>query len=822
MRFIGLLLLLVLTPVLARAATPPAGTQIGNQASATYTDSSGVQRQVTSNAVLTTVQQVAALLLQQSQTKLGSVGAQVVFPETLTNLGNGTDTFALAISSIVTNFNLLNIHIYPDASGTGLPSSTTDINGTGPLVSGGVFHFVIVGTVPGTALPGTYAQVSVTATSAFTSTLGTNNLETVLVSNQGVISVTKAQSVASGTPVTTNTYTLTYLNTGNNTATNIWIQDVIPAGMAYVTNSANWSVGGHLSDNGSGNPTGIGYTFSAGTVSATISNVGIGITGFLTFQVAVTNGTPGIINNQATFAYYDGGGGSQTNQSSNIVGFNVTQVAGVSIISPPYFSNVVQGATVIFTNKVINTGTGPDTFEITYNPSNYPGGTSFKLYQSDANTPLLDSDGDSVPDTGVMAVGATNNIILKVTLPAGTTNGLAWAALKTATSHLNSSVSAVATDEVATLYVAAVDLTANTGLPGTPPGTGHGPEGTAVVINTNAPNTTSTFTLWVNNTGPQLDTYNLAVTNALPSGWSVVFENSSLTPISNTGPIAGNTNSVKVYAVVTIPAGAPTNNIELFFQALSPTSGAQDILHAEQNISPVYAITIGPNQNGQVTPGGVVIYTHQVCNQGNVATAVTLTTSNSLGTWSAVLYSDANGSGAFSTNDTPILSALTVAAGSCTTVFVKVSSPSGATVGNFDTTAITGTSSAPTATANDGTTVIASDLLLTKLQAIDLNCTGSLLPASAFTNATLAAPPGACIQYKIIVQNNGTTTNQSVVVYDAMPPYTSYQNPPQASYIVGGGSLQTVTPSGGALTFSLGTLVPGNVGTCTFVIKISP
>ena len=335
MRFIGLLLLLVLTPVLARAATPPAGTQIGNQASATYTDSSGVQRQVTSNAVLTTVQQVAALLLQQSQTKLGSVGAQVVFPETLTNLGNGTDTFALAISSIVTNFNLLNIHIYPDASGTGLPSSTTDINGTGPLVSGGVFHFVIVGTVPGTALPGTYAQVSVTATSAFTSTLGTNNLETVLVSNQGVISVTKAQSVASGTPVTTNTYTLTYLNTGNNTATNIWIQDVIPAGMAYVTNSANWSVGGHLSDNVSGNPTGIGYTFSAGTVSATISNVGIGITGFLTFQVAVTNGTPGIINNQATFAYYDGGGGSQTNQSSNIVGFNVTQVAGVSIISPP-------------------------------------------------------------------------------------------------------------------------------------------------------------------------------------------------------------------------------------------------------------------------------------------------------------------------------------------------------------------------------------------------------------------------------------------------------------------------------------------------------
>ena len=822
LRWLTLLLVMLLPPVIARAAitAPPAGTQIGNQASATYTDSSGVQRQVTSNAVLTTVQQVAALLLQQTQTKPGSVGAQAVFPHTLTNIGNGTDTFALAYSQIATdNFDLLNAQIYPDANGSGLPSSLTPISTTGPLVSGGVFHFVIVGTVPGTATPGQYAQLSVTAQSAYTTSLVQTNLDTVQVSNQGVIGVTKSQLVASGAPITTNTYTLTYINTGNNIATNVTLTDAIPTGMAYVTNSARWSVSGAgtaLSDNGSGNPSGIGYTFGAGTVSATISNVGIGITGYVTFQVAVTNTTPGVINNQAGFYYYDGGGGFQTNLTSNILGFNVTQVAGVLMISPPFLSNVVQGATVLFTNRVVNTGTGPDTFEITYNANTYPSGTSFQLFQSDANTPLLDSDNNGVPDTGVLAVGATNNIILKVTLPSGTTNNLPWVALKTATSHFNASVSAVATDEVATLYVAAVDLTENSGLPGTPPGAGHGPEGTAVVINTNAPNTTSTFTLYVNNTGPQLDSYDLSVTNSLPSGWSVVFQNSSHAPISNTGPIAGGTNSVLVYAVVTLPAGAPAGNTELFFQSLSPTSGAKDVLHDEQNVSAVYAITIAPNQNGQVTPGGVIIYTHTVCNQGNTATPVTLTTSNSQGTWSAVLYADANGSGAFNTNDVPLLSALTVAAGSCTTVFVKVSSPSGATVGAFDTTTIYGTSAGPTATANDGTTVIGNNLLLTKLQALDLGCGAALLPDSAFTNQTLSAPPGACIQYKIVVINNSSTTNTAIHVYDTLPSYTSQHAPTALS------NPGSVTVSGSAFDFSVGTLLPGNAGTCTFSIQINP
>ena len=43
------------------SAAPPAGTVIGNQAAATYTDASAVSRTATSNTVTTVVQQVGRL-----------------------------------------------------------------------------------------------------------------------------------------------------------------------------------------------------------------------------------------------------------------------------------------------------------------------------------------------------------------------------------------------------------------------------------------------------------------------------------------------------------------------------------------------------------------------------------------------------------------------------------------------------------------------------------------------------------------------------------------------------------------------------------------
>src|SRR5215469_1898956 len=87
----------LLVPATATAQTA-AGTAIGNQASATYTDSSSVSRTATSNVVTTIVQQVASLTLTANGAKTASPGSPVFYPHTLTNTGNGSDSFTLTLA----------------------------------------------------------------------------------------------------------------------------------------------------------------------------------------------------------------------------------------------------------------------------------------------------------------------------------------------------------------------------------------------------------------------------------------------------------------------------------------------------------------------------------------------------------------------------------------------------------------------------------------------------------------------------------------------------------------------------------------------------
>src|ERR1700760_738601 len=104
----------------------PAGAVIGNQASATYSDASAVSRTVTSNTVITTVQQVGSLTLAAPGAKTISPGGQVYYPQTIVNTGNGNDSFLLtAAQSGATT--MTTVLFYADANGDGIPDSATPI-----------------------------------------------------------------------------------------------------------------------------------------------------------------------------------------------------------------------------------------------------------------------------------------------------------------------------------------------------------------------------------------------------------------------------------------------------------------------------------------------------------------------------------------------------------------------------------------------------------------------------------------------------------------------------------------------------------------------
>ena len=139
-----LLLALLLAPAAAHAAPPPAGTSISNQASATYSDGSGVARTVTSNLVQTTVTQVYSLDLAAPGAQTATPGSVVYYPHTVTNTGNGSDTFNLATSQ-TSSPALTNIEIYAD-NGSGAPTGSP-ITSSGVLAAGASFKFIVRGTV---------------------------------------------------------------------------------------------------------------------------------------------------------------------------------------------------------------------------------------------------------------------------------------------------------------------------------------------------------------------------------------------------------------------------------------------------------------------------------------------------------------------------------------------------------------------------------------------------------------------------------------------------------------------------------------------------
>ena len=838
----------------AHAAAPLAGTSIGNQASASYLDQAGVTQNVTSNLVTTTVQQVAALTLTSNLSKTVTAGSQVSYPLTLTNTGNGADTYNLTENNTATGaFNFTSVTFYADANGDGVADSTTPITATTALAPGAVFRFVMVGNVPTTATNGQIDTIVVTARSVFTFATLAAVTDTTTITNNAVINVNKSMSATSGaSPSTGYTVTLNYSNTGNTTATAVTLADALPSGMTYVAGSGRWSVTGAatpLTDatadlQGTG-PT-INYSKSGTlpateTVSAIINTVAAGQSGTVTFQVNIASGLPaGVLNNTATYAYNDGVAAIPAVNTNTFV-FTVNQTASATFTGPT-IASATQGSTVSFNNTLTNTGNAADSFDITVG-TGFPAGSSFTLYKSDGVTPLVDTNGNSTPDTGLVAAGATYTVVLKVTLPASATGG-PYSVSKTATSKFDPTKTAVATDTLTAIAASTVDLT-NGGVLGAG-------AGTAAIITTNStnPGTTTRFTLNANNTGTTGDTYNLAATSALPAGWTVEFRDTAgvvnLTPgtgsvVTNTGLVAGGTSKL-IYADVTVPAGQAaivSSGQSIIFRITSPSTGATDFKTDAVIINTVRNITLTPNNSGQVFPGGSVIYTHTITNEGNVVensgvtNIITLALAESQASgFTSIVYLDVNNNNVIDAGDVIINTAADLGAfaiNQSKQLLVKVTALSGVGIGVVDTTTLTATTSgvinaiaAPAAvSATDATTVISGNLVLVKTQALDAACDGTADTAFSAATISTGAVPGACIRYSITATNNGNANVTGLVISDGTPAATTYSSTVPAASTAG-----TVTAPAnlatGTISNNVGTLTPSATVVLEFGVRIDP
>jgi uncharacterized repeat protein (TIGR01451 family) len=286
------------------------------------------------------------------------------------------------------------------------------------------------------------------------------------------------------------------------------------------------------------------------------------------------------ITNQATATYVDSTATARSATSNTVITV-VQQVASIGL-SAGSAKNAAPGAQVTYAHSITNNGNGSDTFALASSNTGAYAMTGVVFY-ADANGDGIADNATPITTTGTLAPGAVFRVVAVATLPAGATNGSTNNLVVTATSGFNGAITASATDTTTVLTGASIDITANSSGPAAP-GAGPGVEASAVTTNTTAAGTTTRFTMYLNNSGGSADTFNLAASTdptfggtVLPTGWSVVFRDANGQVITSATANAG--TAALVYADVTVAPGAPDGTTDLYFRALSPTSGVNDRIH---------------------------------------------------------------------------------------------------------------------------------------------------------------------------------------------------------------------------------------------------
>lgn len=848
----------------ALAAAPDANDKIGNQATATYTDGTGVTRTVLSNLVETTVSQIYGVAVtptpsgspSRSIRASGGTGTQVSLPHVVTNTGNGTDSYNLTVANVAGDsfdFTLASVKFYADADNDGIPDDlASPITMTPVLARGAAFSVIVVAPIPAGRADDDIGDLTVTATSAGDASVNDAVIDRVTVSDDAILTLTKSLSRTSGPAGTTNILvTLTYTNSGNNAATNVVIDDTLNslfslAGASPTEGSAEWSgaLGTTLNSGAGGDPAGIDYTLNSGHPRFTIGSVPVSGSGFVRFRINVSGSAPpGAIPNQATIAYNDGSG--TVNGASGIVNFVVDQSYAVAITNDS--KTGIQGQPVFFDNTVTNNGNGGDIFNLSIGTSTFPAGTTFFLLDS-SKVPLTNSNsGDAIPDTGLLASGGTFALKVKAILPPNASNPApgTYTVQVIATSvrdPASSPASATGVDTLTALTVNSVDLQNDAAG-----GTGDGPggatgEATAQDTETVDPGQTARFVLFIENTGPMAETYNLAVstdntfaTQVLPTGWTVTFKDPSTSAtISQTPSIAAGGNAT-VWADVFVPTGFAAGTRSLYFRARSPVTSAQDILHDAVAVNSVRRMTLEPDNTGQVFPGGSTVYSHTLRNDGNITEAnVFMSNTDSQTGFISALFVD-NGDGVLGAGDTSITATTNIgpmAPGAVKTILNSVTAAAGtAGLQNLTTLRVLSSSGGSLipggdSIATDTTDAVSGDLQLEKFQALDANCDGTE-DGGGFVKTNFAVKPGECIRYRVEMLNSGTANATSVTLVDSAPAFTTVHaagctacGTGQPSVEIPAGNFAAVAPAGQTLTVNQGTLNVGALLKLHFGVRV--
>ena len=309
-------------PLFAHAAGTPAGTNIQNTAQVSYTVGSSTVTASSNTSTVRVAEMLDAVLTLASSTVQVSPGAtaeELVF--TLTNTGNGSETFnltALSAGVVGDDFDptLAVPAIYFDSDSSGDfsgPDVAYTAGANDPVLAADAsVRLLVINNIPNTALNGNRGRSQLTAAAAsgtgapgtsfgfvgdggVEAVAGTTGGDAVLFGEYLVadvqLSAVKTQSIVDQfggqrpLPGARINYQIVVTPSGSGTANNAAVNDLIPANTTYIANSLQLN-GAALSDTADGDA-GAFVSAPAPEVRVTLGNL-TGASGAQTVQFAVT------------------------------------------------------------------------------------------------------------------------------------------------------------------------------------------------------------------------------------------------------------------------------------------------------------------------------------------------------------------------------------------------------------------------------------------------------------------------------------------------------------------------------------------------------
>lgn len=647
---------------------------------------------------ITQVRLQPGLALAPDRTGLAYPGTWITYTHTLTNTGDGPDTYTLTVQSMpgwtvmltppspvsvgYGQTQTLSVAVYVPAgtfSDTVHTVRLTASSWGGPTLTAAVTDTTTVRRVWGVALTPDYSQTVTTQpqvvyTHRLTNTGNfTDTFALVQTSSAGWSGLTPSGPVLLGpgqVALLTVTVTIPAGSGGLSDVTQITAtSQTSPTVTAAVTDTTNvqlwealWFYPDQARDTNANTVVTYTHTLSnAGNVARTVTLTYTGSRGWPT--VVVPSGPLALAAGQAmpVVVTITVPSGTALQVDRTVVTAMLTENPAVqaAVVDTTTVQQIVQvalepdrtgagypGTWITYTHTLTNEGDGPDTFNLSYQSSQ---GWTVNLQ----------------PASVALGAGATAPVTAAIWIPAGS-GGLVDVTTLRATSTVRPTVSDVATDTTTVTRTVGVQLV---------------PDRAALAD----PGAAAVYTHTLTNTGNGTDTFTLTVTLDQGAPWAV-----AVVPAQVTLP-AGGTAIVTV--TVTVPAGALSGTVAIAtatatsWAAPGQAASAQDTTTVRQ----VAGLLLEPDRSQNTAPGTVVTYTHQLTNTGNSADTFNLSFTSSQG-WAAL---------------TPA-GPVALGPGASTWITVVVTVPPTAVDNTVDTTVVTARSQAdPTKadTATDVTTV---------------------------------------------------------------------------------------------------------------------